>query len=216
MRAKKQKISIFALFFIICFIVTGYVIHKWGFFEQIDFVKVLEEKFGNLEGLFWVANGIWSFLVANVFNFAKIYLDKRKENMEEMPRLNISVKSITHIKKTKRKNNDCEIMIGEGKCFVYVKAVMRNVGEGTIQACYINEQKLKISQISKGDNFNFCFRVNREDKDAFKDSYIIEIEFEDMFERYFKKVMKLKVDEEHHVAVLETIKKQRMKRRSNK
>lgn len=211
MNKKTKEVLVIIFTSIVCFILIDRVINRWNILERITFFQEWEQE--DINRITTFLKGILSFVIANVMNFLKLYLDNRKETKREIPQISILINNVTSIKKTKRKDGLLEVNVGEGAYFVYVNAVLKNIGEATIVECYINEKRLGISSLIKEAGYNFCFKVCREKNASFKKSYVGKLKFRDDRGRCYEKIVDLEIDEEKREAKVTSKGKQRKRRK---
>lgn len=169
MKKRLQRVGIIVILFLVCFFITDVVLDNWKIFENIDYLKKLQKTDADfIEKLKTFISCVWSFLVANCVNLLKIYFDNKKEGKKGMPSISILVRDVTCIRKTKRRDGFQEIVLGEGKRFIYIISTLKNAGESEIVKCSVNGRKLEIAQIKKDECYDFCFRVCRGKNENFK------------------------------------------------
>ncbi len=212
MDQKIKKIILLFIIFICSFLLTGYIIDKNNLIEKLFLMNELKlENDSNFKWIVTLINGIFSIMIANLFNIAKIYLDKKRDNKENLPIISIKIKLVTLIRKNRRKDRTPEIIIGEGECFVYINSILKNIGNGVIEKCSINGQELGEMRITSDNIYEFNFRVCRMENKEFREYYYLEICFKDDRERSYKKKMKLKINESKNSA--EVLSHSKQKRR---
>lgn len=211
MKKRAKEVLVIISISIVCFILIDKVLNRWNILERITFFQKLEQE--DINRIETVFKGILSFVIANVMNFLKLYLDNRKEIKSEIPQIGILIKNVTSIKRTKRKDGLLEVNMGEGAYFVYVNAVLKNVGKTTIIECYINEKRLGICSLTEEECYNFCFKVCREKNESFKKSYVGNLKFRDDRGRCYEKIVDLEIDEEKREARVISRGKQKKRRK---
>ena len=102
MKKRAKEVLVIILISIVCFILIDKVLNRWNILERITFFQKLEQE--DINRIETVFKGILSFVIANVMNFLKLYLDNRKEIKSEIPQIGILIKNVTSIKRTKRKD----------------------------------------------------------------------------------------------------------------
>lgn len=210
-KIKRTLIRTVILFFI-CFACTSIIFFRWRILENIHCLQDLQIKDSQIiNKIKIVVSFIGSFLVANGVNLLKIYMDSRKETMMKTSKVNILIRDITCIRKTRRKDGFPEVVLGKGKQFVYVISVLKNSGENAIVECSMNGEKMEIGSIEKNELYDFYFRVCREKDELFRKEYAINIEFKDDQDRYYEKSMVLQMNEEKRSARMISKGKQRRK-----
>lgn len=212
MNKKTKVVLMIIVTFIVCFIlIDKVVINRWNILAHITILQKWEQE--DINKLAKVINGIFSFITANIMNLVKLYHDNKKEIGKEISKISVFVNNVTCIRKTKRRDGLLEINLGVGTCFVYVNSVLKNVGENTIVECYINDKKLDISSLTKGEDYIFCFKVCREKNERFRKSYTFKLKFRDEKERYYERIVGLEIDEEKRDAKIISKRKQRKRRK---
>lgn len=209
--SKKVKRRLFIILtFIICFLIIKFFIDKWNLLEKLmHFYGLEQENAEFINKVMTIINSIFAFAATTGIDILKLWLEHKWDIKKGIPEIGIIIKTVTCIRKTKRKNISFDIDIGKGTCFVYVMSVLKNIGEGTIAECYINKNKLDINLLNENDCYDFCFRVCRKEDKKYKRSYKINLLFKDDRGASYEGKYKLKINEEQQSAEIIVKKKQR-------
>lgn len=210
MKKTIKRIIILLIIFVICFGVTRVVLDKWKILESFIFLQQLS---GNDTDFFIkIKNGVnlvWSFLVANGINLLKLYLDNKKECQKGVSRISILINDVTCLRKTKRKKESVEVVVGEGKYFIYILSVLKNVGDNLIVECNINDKKIERCPVERNSCLDFCFRVCKGENQRFRKSYKIRVKFRDDKDLCYMKRYRLKICEKKQSAWIIPLGKQK-------
>lgn len=174
MRDKLKKGMTFLLLFAVSFLVISCL--------SSLVVNLFWQKDGGPEqagGWKTAADTALAFIAANVFNILSLIFERKKEGAAGAPYILLKKLDETLVRKNENKDEVPEVVIGQGKYFVYVTVQLENTGDGAITACKIAEQTLQMNRIEPKESIKFRFRVCRKKGEDFQKSYRADIEFED-------------------------------------
>lgn len=211
---KKQNKLKIGLVLICCWTIS--FICSNFFLSKIDIINCLKEikSLENIENIDFLKNTfnkVFSFTIANIFSIISTFIAYKKFNSETLPILHLRVINTTSIRKGKLKNITPEILIGQGRYYIYVTAHIQNVGIGVIENCKINNQSLELEPLHAKEELIIYFRISIPDNKLREKYYGINVDFNDAFDRTYQKKYELKVNTEKQMSQFIVKKKQRRK-----
>lgn len=217
-RWRYLRILLVIICWMITFVCIDFLLDKIDIINYLKSIKLLQgiEQLQNIASNEWlkrIINKVFSFIIANIFAIISTFISCKKFNSEAMPRLHLIVINTTNIRRSKLRKTLPEILIGDGKYYIYVTIDIQNVGEGVIENCKINGQMLEIGQIDNTKGEEVYIRIATSNKNLSETYYDFMIEFDDALERNYKKKFGLLVDAEKQMSKIIVKKRQRRKYR---
>lgn len=217
MRSKKivKLLVIFLILFVLCYMtVKSFLTWKEIYQklkELLDFFQspIILDKMINCISIILSAMiaGI-ATMIGNTINLAKLLSDRKKDKEERAPQINIFVRGISTLRSVS-KDNLSEIVIGDGKLFVYIDATIKNCGKYSVEKVTINDQVLDVWVLNLEECHDFDIKICRDENVKFKDVYKLILKYKDDKEIYYNKQYKLRINEEKLVAEVFLYKKQK-------
>ena len=156
----------------------------------------------------WMGNIIIS-LGSGMCVIAPVYIGWKRYRLENVPKLCLKVINVSDIKRSRRRETEYQISIGEGNYYIYVMIQIKNIGQGSIENCLINGWTLDTDCINAKEEVMIMIASNK--RDAFNKEYSLQIEVEDALGRKYSAVKLLNIDAKKKQANISTKKKQRRK-----
>ena len=146
-----------------------------------------------------VISGI-TIILPEFAQYLKIFVDRKNDR----PQIGISITDVSEIRKSRRPNNVIEVPFGDNKdkYFIYISAVIKNVGNNELIRLKINNYDFKTS-IKSNQMMGIRFKVFSKDGKKIKKSYSVIIEFEDDKNVSYENRYKLKYIPEKKKALIE-------------
>ncbi|WP_320972060.1 hypothetical protein [Enterocloster bolteae] len=164
--------------FILCFLITGYVIPFMKIMQYIPVFRAIQEQ------NHMIANGIvkaiqmaCSLVEVNLTKLFSLYVDYRKGQTPK-PRITITFGPVTCIRKNLKRDGLPVVILGEGNYFVYIGITLKNVGKEELTNFAINECPIELDYLKPGESHKLYFRVCREANESFLRRYKARILFD--------------------------------------